>query len=127
MACLWWPERAALDGQVTGLTAVMAGGLGGVLGRPLAAQVPHAIADVAAHQSQICLVIVLCASAFSPAGQRPFPALLLVLMSHSAAHTHESDCVAQILFRRFDLLSRLSDSNLCSLAADRVSQLDRQR
>ena len=51
VACLWWPERAALNSQVTGLTTVMAGGFRGVLGRPLAAQVPHAITRVAAYQS----------------------------------------------------------------------------
>ena len=51
MTRLWWPEGATVNSQMASLPAVMAGGVWGVLGRPLATQVPHAVACVAAYQS----------------------------------------------------------------------------
>lgn len=49
MTRLWWLEGAAVNSKVTSFPTVMAGGVWGVLGRPLATQVPHAVACVAAY------------------------------------------------------------------------------
>lgn len=96
VAYLCWLERAAIDGQMTSLATVVAGGLRGVLGRPLATQVPHAVACVAAHQSQICLVVVLCASTFSPTSQQPHSSLLPMLVS-------QCDCCTGLTERAYKL------------------------
>ena len=81
VAYLCWLERAAINGQMPSLATVVAGGLRGVLGRPLATQVPHAVACVAAHQGQICLMVVLSASTFSPTSQQPNPILRPMVVS----------------------------------------------